>query len=241
MKIGNPVKVAIHLMLLLALAGCSGPGEPGATSQGTGYTLVHKNSAYFFRLPYEYYLFIPESYRPEEASPLFIGVHGAGGDGRQCLKWWQKAAEEQGFVLLCPSLADENGGWYAEQGIARLDSILKKVHIDVHVEQRYFLAGFSAGAEFVQIYAMQDVNAVTGVAVLSSGNYHEPSRQAWDIPYLVTIGEQDNPIAVGNARQFAGLLQQRGFFVEIYVLPDTKHEVTREALEHSISFYQETR
>ena len=59
--------------------------------------------------PWTYYLYLPETYTPDRAWPLFIGVNGSSADGRSCWNTWQRYADDKGFVLLCPELADSNG------------------------------------------------------------------------------------------------------------------------------------
>jgi predicted esterase len=223
--------VAIQMTLVVVntilLAACSHPT----------YSLTPNPTPYVRYSPTEYYLFLPSSYVPEKAWPLFVGVHSFGGDGSQCLEMWQDYAESEGFVLVCPSLADENGGWYADEGERKLYEIIQQVRNDCRVQKQVFLAGFSAGAEFVQIYAIDHPRSVKAVAVLSSGNYHEPSSASQDIPFLVVIGDKDNLISLRGAQVFSELLEQNGNSVELDILPGVGHEITPQALELTISLY----
>src|SRR5512135_103240 len=98
----------------------------------------------------EYYLYIPQNYTPDRSWPLFVGIHGFGGSGLDCWNWWQSYADREGFILLCPSLGDMDGGWYQDAGEAKLFSALNEVRADYRIGPREFLAGFSAGAEFAQ-------------------------------------------------------------------------------------------
>ncbi|HEX5809145.1 MAG TPA: hypothetical protein VFY25_10805, partial [Anaerolineales bacterium] len=54
--------------------------------------------------PVEYYLYVPENYSADREWPLFVGIHGAGGNGLQCWQLWQAYADREGFILLCPSI-----------------------------------------------------------------------------------------------------------------------------------------
>jgi predicted esterase len=219
-----PILVAINMVFLAA---CSKPG----------YSLTANPTPYFRNSPAKYYVFLPSSYSPEADWPLFVGIHGSGENGTQCLEMWQSFAESEGFVLVCPSLADENGGWYAEEGERHLDEIILQVRKDCRVQKQIFLAGFSAGAEFAQVYALDHPRSVKAVAILSSGNYYEPSPGLQDTPFLVIIGDQDNSMSVKNARAFADLLEQEKYGVELDILPGVKHEITLQALELTIGLY----
>jgi predicted esterase len=220
-------QMTVVAVTTILLAACSNPT----------YSLTANPTPYVRYSPTEYYLFLPSSYVPEKDWPLFVGVHSFGGDGTQCLEMWQGYAESEGFVLVCPSLADENGGWYLDEGERNLYEIIQQVQNDCRVQKQVFLAGFSAGAEFVQAYAFDHPRSVKAVAVLSSGNYHEPSSASQDIPILVVIGDQDNPISLQRARLFSELLEQNEYSVELDILPGVGHEITPQALELTIKLY----
>lgn len=211
----------------ILLAACSHPT----------YFLTPNPAPYVRYSPTEYYLFLPSSYVPEVDWPLFVGVHSFGGDGRQCLEMWRGYAESEGFVLVCPSLADQNGGWYIAEGERVLNKIIRQVQHDCRVQKRVFMAGFSAGAEFVQAYAFDHPGSVKAVAVLSSGNYYGPSSASRHIPFLVVIGDQDNPLSLRSAQLFSELLQQNDYSVELDILPGVGHEITPQALELTIRLF----
>jgi pimeloyl-ACP methyl ester carboxylesterase len=216
------------LVILAGLVACSPPS----------YSLTPNPTAYVWSSPTEYYLYLPSSYVPDRDWPVFVGIHSFSGDGTDCLQMWQAYAESEGFVLVCPSLGEENGGWYVNQGEANLLTILREVRKDCRTQERIFLAGFSAGAEFVQAYAFDHPKSVRAVAVLSAGNYIEPAPAARDIPFLVVIGDQDDPLGLENAKLFTDSLTQGKFKVELDILPGVGHKVTRQALELTMAFYR---
>ena len=222
--------VTIALVIVSAVAGCSTPS----------YTLTPNPIPYARYEPTAYYLYLPSDYSPDRDWPVFVGIHGTGGSGDNCMARWKKYADEEGFVLICPSLADEGGGWYQETGERFLKKILKQVKQECRVQKRVFLAGFSAGAEFIQGYAFHYPKSITGVAVLSAGNYYEPSTlKAKEVPFLVMIGDQDNPVGIKSAELFTEVLEQKGFSVELHVLPGVGHAVTTEAKEMTIEFFRQ--
>lgn len=229
---GNHLSVLARLICVLAglcgLTSCSHPT----------FTLAPNATAYRGTSPIEYYLYLPSKYVPDKDWPVFVGIHGFSGDGTDCLRMWQGYAEREGFLLVCPSLGEENGGWYVNQGEANLHGIFQKVQRDCRVQKRIFLAGFSAGAEFAQAYAFDNPRAVAGVAVLSAGNYYEPVPTAREIPFLVVIGDQDDPLSLENAKLFTHSLKEAGFTVELDILPGVGHTVTPQALDLTIQFYR---
>jgi predicted esterase len=100
------------------------------------------------------------------------------------------------------------------------------------------MAGFSAGAQFVQGFSFDYPQAVQAVAVLSAGNYYTPSRQAGGIPFLIVIGDRDDPAAVNGSRQFAQVLANNGSGVSYWLLPGVGHEITSKTRQLTIDFYR---
>lgn len=189
--------------------------------------------------PSEYYLYVPSAYTSEKAWPLFIGIHGSGGSGLDCWNMWQAQAEADGYILLCPSLADANGGWFQESGEGLLFNILKQVKAKYRIGSRYYFAGFSAGAQFVQGMVFRFPGLVQGAAVLSAGSYRPLSPSSVNIPLLVVTGDRDNPDSVRNYHSFVGALRADGFKVTNRVFPGVGHEVTPEIISLVLEHYRQ--
>lgn len=187
----------------------------------------------------EYYLYVPRAYKADRDWPLFIGIHGQGGTGLDCWNTWQSYADREGFFLLCPSLADSSGGWYQDQGEAKLFNAINQVHSQYRVSSQEFLAGFSAGAQFVQGFAFAHPQYVSGLAILSAGNYYPPGSAA-RIPMLVVIGDRDDPGAVNTAADFSSRLKQAGFDVNYAVLPGVGHTLTVSGQQLTIQLFRKT-
>src|SRR5690348_1414568 len=45
---------------------------------------------------------IPPGYSPSRPAPLFVLLHGAGGEAKQAIGWLQPVADETGLILLAP-------------------------------------------------------------------------------------------------------------------------------------------
>lgn len=204
-------KVRLILLLALLLIGCSGSVPPGD---------------YRHAQPSEYYLYLPQDYTPERQWPIFVGIHGSGGSGRDCWSLWQSYADKAGFVLICPSLADAGGGWYQSEGERKVVDIVNHVYQNYSVDPRMFLVGFSAGAQFVTGLAAQYHDWVKGAVILSAGNYMLPDTGAKHVPYLIIIGENDNPTSIRRAQGFYETLHSHGFDARLEILPGVGHTVT---------------
>jgi poly(3-hydroxybutyrate) depolymerase len=223
------IQVAAILVLAGWLAACS----------SHSYTLTPNPTPYVRDVPTEYYLYLPRDYTSDREWPVFVGIHGFGGDGTNCLEMWQGYADREGFILVCPSLADESGGWYQDKGESTLKEVLQRVREECHTQERVFLAGFSAGATFVQGFAFANPNSAAAVAVLSAGSYYAPNPDARHIPFLVVIGDQDNAASLKGANLFVEALRNAAFSVNLHILPGVPHKVTIEALDLTIELYRQ--
>ena len=194
-------------------------------------------TSHHFTQPIEYYLYVPKAYAPSRDWPLFIGIHGSGGTGLDCWNLWQPYADREGFILLCPTLSDASGGWYQHEGEDKTWAAINQVTSQYRTKSRFFLAGFSAGAQFVEGFCFDYPGAVQAVAVLSAGNYYQPSAAAGGIPFLVVIGANDDPVAISGSTQFAQQLAANGSGVSYWLLPGVGHEVTSKTRQLTIDFY----
>ncbi len=191
-------------------------------------------SANRYTTPSEYYLYTPKDYTPDEFWPLFIGIHGQGGSGKDCWNTWQPYADKNGFILLCPSLADAGGGWMLTDGEQKLNAILGEVLPNYSIKSKYYMAGFSAGASFIQGYAYDFPNQIAGLSVISSGNFFPQVNPALgSTPFLITVGANDTNL-VSPAQNYYNSLVNRGFNASFHIIDNTGHQISREAIDMTI-------
>jgi predicted esterase len=220
---GSAIVLLVSCVTIGLMAYNSRPADPAA----------HRHDS-----PVEYYLYVPKNYSSDRAWPLFVGIHGSGGSGLDCWNWWQSFADKEGFILLCPSIADSGGGWYQSDGETKVFSAINQVRADYNVAPREFLAGFSAGAQFVQGFTFTNPQYVSGVSIISAGNYYRPNLNAKGIPFLVVIGDQDDSLAIEGSQGLAGMLSQYGFDVEYEILPGVGHVLTDKGRELTIALFR---
>lgn len=99
--------------------------------------------------PRDGYLYVPESYAPATPMPLFVALHGAGGEGRSWASYPDRA-EEHGMIVLAP---DSRGAtWDLVRGgfgpdVRFLNDALAQTFGMCSVDaSRVALGGFSDGA-----------------------------------------------------------------------------------------------
>jgi len=190
-----------------------------------------------FIQPIEYYLYVPKAYTASRAWPLFLGIHGSGGTGLDCWNLWQPYAEREGFILLCPTMPDEGGGWLQRDGETYAWAAISQVTSQYNIKPHYFLAGFSAGAAFVQGFCLDYPQSVEAVAVLSASDYRSPSPLIGGIPFLVVIGDRDDPVSISGSQQFAQALANNGNAVSYWLLQGVGHQATNKTSQLTIDFY----
>ncbi len=190
--------------------------------------------------PVEYYLYVPKAYSANQEWPLFVGIHGAGGNGLQCWDLWQSYAEKEGFILLCPSIPGYPDGFYQDVGETTVWSAVGEVKKEYRIRPRMFFSGFSAGAYFIQGFTYDYPRYVSGLSILSAGLYVNPNMFAELIPMVVVIGDQDNAASIQGSQMFTNGLQQYGFDVQYKLMPGVGHTITQEGVNLTIDLFRKT-
>lgn len=117
--------------------------------------------------PYEYGLYVPQSYDPSSSFPLIICLHGAGFSGDSYLERWVPRLK-QGYILACPTIS--MGAWWTRQGedlvLATLHAVRSRYHID---PDRVFLTGMSNGGTGAWIIGMHHAPLFAGIAPMAGG------------------------------------------------------------------------
>jgi predicted esterase len=112
------------------------------------------------------------------------------------------------------------------------------VYATYSLKPAIFLAGFSAGGQFVHGYAFMNPGYVKGVAVIAPGNAYPPPSETRHIPFLVMVGENDQAGSQAVAQQLATMLEQKGYSVELRVLEGTGHSISDQAVQRTLELYQ---
>jgi predicted esterase len=176
--------------------------------------------------PVGYYLYVPKEYNADKEWPLFIGVYGAGGTGLDCWDLWQSHADEEGFILLCPTILPGNpDGTYPEQAKEVVWSAIDEVKKEYRIQQRMFLAGYSGGGYFIQDFTCRYPQYVSGLSILSTARYLDPKQFQEYVPILIVNSELDHPTVLYNSAAFSNQLYDLGFDYMITILPEELSDI----------------
>ena len=190
--------------------------------------------------PVEYYLYAPKNYSDDQDWPLFVGIHGSGGSGLDCWNMWQAYAEQEGYILLCPTIPGDAYGFRQDVGESTVWSAVGEVKKEYNIRNRMFFAGFSAGAFFIQGFEYHYPSYVSGLAILSSGVYLNPRLFPEIIPMIVVIGDADDSRAVEASQLFVNGLQQYGFDVHYELMSGVGHTFTPTARKLTLELFRKT-
>jgi phospholipase/carboxylesterase len=182
-----------------------------------------------------YWLYVPETYAPDRASPLVVALHGGSGTGRLFLWSWLRDARSRGAILAAPTSI---GGTWALMGddpdtpnLARiLDAVRSRWSID---SGRLLLTGMSDGGTFTYVSGLDAASPFTHLAPAAAA-FHPLLLQMADahrlrgLPVHITHGALDWMFPVELARQAHRALARAGANVTYREIDDLSHTYPRE-------------
>lgn len=178
-----------------------------------------------------YYVYVPSSYKPEQAAPLVVFLHGCNGDALEQARTttgWAQLAETEGFLAVFPQATEPLRCWFFANpadnsrrdsgdagAIARItQQVMKDWAVDEH---RVFLDGYSAGgtmasvmgATYPDLYAA--IGMVEGCPYLCADDagslaYNAMGEHARVLPVFIVTGTQGGFVAggIGALEQWLG-------------------------------------
>lgn len=186
-----------------------GPAEPGPGP--TTMTGVHALGIAAARDPI---VFVPESLPSDQAVPLLVALHGAGGDAQGGLSILRAAAEQFGIVILAPSSRAPTwdairGGYGPDVGI--IDRALQEVFLFVRVDpQRIGIAGFSDGASYALGLGLANGDLFQKVVAFSPG-FVPPGPRNGLPSIFISHGTGDSVLPIdATSRRVVPALEKRG-------------------------------
>lgn len=172
-------------------------------------------------------LFVPGSYSPDTAAPLFVALHGAGGEGSH---WTANTdwAESRGIVLLAPD--SRSATWDRVRGsfgpdVTFIDQALQHTFDRCRIDPaRMALAGFSDGATYALSLGISNGDLFSHLIAYSPG-FLAPGRPVGEPRIFVSHGTQDDVLSVRVTRnEIVPDLRSAGYDVT-YEEFDGGHEI----------------
>lgn len=190
-----------------------------------------------------YALYVPEQYDAERTWPLFIVLHGAGGNADNMLRsvcgagpWgWRVLQGRDPFppfpqrdaFVLCPyglTTNDPFDGYQASlpEVLASIDAVQADYHID---PRRTYVLGVSMGGGGAWRLGLTYPDRFAAIAPVS-GTLPLPLARAGDapqLPVLVVHGALDHVIPIADVRRYVAQRKSAGGRVELREFTDSGH------------------
>ena len=150
-------------------------------------------------------LYVPESYSPDVAAPLFVALHGAGGSAENWASYPDRA-EARGMVFLAPdsraSTWDRVSGNFGPD-VKFLDLALQYTFERCRIDPaRIALGGFSDGASYALSLGVSNGDLFSHLVAYSPG-FFRPSEPIVGKPSVyISHGTQDAVLPVTISRDY---------------------------------------
>ena len=159
--------------------------------------------------------FVPNTYRPEEALPLLVTLHGAGGDAFAGIQPYLNFAETARVVVVSPDSRD--GSWDRRYGrfgadVSFIDNALSDTYLRCRIDRtRIAIAGFSDGASYALSLGLTNGDLFDEVVAFSPGFVAPNVRRGK--PYVfVSHGTTDSVLPIATtSRLFVPKLKTAGY------------------------------
>lgn len=190
--------------------------------------------------PRDGYLYVPESYTADLAMPLFVALHGAGGEGRNWASYPDRA-EAHGIIVLAPDSRDTT--WDLVRGgfgndVAFLDAALIHVFERCRVDPaRIALGGFSDGASYALSLGVANGDLFSHLVAYSPG-FYQPGEPITGKPRIfATHGRRDRILSFFRTSELlVPQLREEGY--DVTFLPfDGDHEAPDNISEAALAWF----
>ncbi len=209
------MRVASTVVLSLVLFACS--CAPVATRASVTRSLEFGGE----QIPYDVYVPAAQGQRP-----VLLVLHGARGRGGDMLQLWQEMADEQGIILVAPTLSLS-----AEQE-ARIPQLIPALMAEAtrglaFDPRRVYVFGYSAGGYFTYdiatLLSTRFAAAAVFAMVIAPEYASIVDRAQRKTPIAIYIGDHDSFWTVDQTRATRDLLVSRGFPVHYVEIANQGH------------------
>jgi len=189
-------------------------------------------------------MYVPRNYSDESAYPLFIGLHGAGGDADNWNGSYPDRAEANSMIFVAPD--SRSSSWdlmtYPDRtfgpDVQFLDEMLDHVFTHCRIDpNRIALGGFSDGASYSLSLGIGNGDLFTHLVAYSPGYYVIPDPVVGQPTIFVSHGPHDDVLPFYNtANTIVPALENAGYDVTFHEF-DGGHEVPTEVSTAALDWF----
>jgi poly(3-hydroxybutyrate) depolymerase len=236
---GPVLRLWACILIVAGILGCGGysakpnstqptPAPPAAPTSSD--PSVAARNLQFQGAIYPFFVFVPSSCTVIEC-PAILLAHGAGGNGLDFLEIWKRVADQNGIILLAPTLPLDSSQITAntETKVPQLfPQLVEATKGEWKIDaRRVYLFGYSAGGYTIYDAAMLDSTyfAAAGVfaAVITPDYDWIVQKATRKTPIAIYIGGSDQLFSLADARRTRDLLLSNGFTVHYVEIPHQDH------------------
>lgn len=198
----------------------------------------------------DYWLYVPDEIDPDKTYTLFVGVHGAGGNGKGAAghaNWVNK----HDVIVLGPSYRNSAGAYQYLQGQTDKQTIalFKQLRKEYKLNDKLFIAGFSGGSQYAHRFAMKYPDLVSGCAAHSGGTWatgdyptgESPNPKARGVLFVISCGEKDTKKSFAQApfgrlewaKKYEKQLNKGGYIYDARWWPGVGHNYAKGARQQT--------
>jgi predicted esterase len=172
-----------------------------------------------------FFTFVPEAEGP---LPLVLLLHGSGRSGQVMVDAWAALASKEHFIVAAPDAFDSSAWNIKADPPDFLHAVVEQVKAKHAVdENRIFLFGHSAGAEYALLLAILDSHYFAAVAVhagaLQPDNYRLFSYAGRRLPVAIWVGSRDPFFPIEQVTATKKEFESNGYPIELAIIPNHDH------------------
>lgn len=212
--------IVLGLVLVSSLAGCAVPQDQNVPNHEALLSEAHTGRTYF--------LYVSSKYNRREPAPLIISLQGtapydtATGE----VKEWKKLAEDQGAILVCPTLKSSDGILTGpDEGLLSgllederfVLSIMSELQYRYNIDRRnVFLTAWSGGGYPLYFIGLRHPDLFTAMCARQT-TFRQSALEGWfpdasrRMPMRIFYGTSDFAPIQNECKQAYGFLQSQGF------------------------------
>jgi pimeloyl-ACP methyl ester carboxylesterase len=195
-------------------------------------------NSYKRAFPYEFYVYPPSKNTEDTYRPIFVFIPDVGDKEMTCWNSFQKSADKEGYILVCPTFSEIIGSWSTGEVESILSDILNQVRHEYSVQERIFLSGFGSGGLFALDYAYDYPRDVAGVSAIAPGGHYLPTSLPPHIQFYIMVGDQDYPSTIAGSKQLAENLKSFGNDVQYFEITGVGHQLVRREIEFTLELFR---